>query len=160
MRRSITENGKQELKMSKVSFRPKGFHAVTPYLIVSDAHAMIEFMKAAFGAEELYRMADPSGVIRHAEVRIDDSVIELGQSNEQYAPTVVALHLYVEDSDAVYQQALKAGAISQREVDDRFYGDREGGVIDPFGNQWYIATRKEEVSTEEMARRMAQMQTK
>ena len=142
--------------MNKVHFRPKGFHAVTPYLIVADANRMADFLKQAFGAEELYCMRDDKGAIRHAEYRIDDSVLELSNATEQFAPTSVALHLYVEDADAVFHRALKAGATSQREPGDRFYGDREGGVVDPCGNQWYIATRKEDVSPEELERRMAQ----
>jgi PhnB protein len=142
---------------------PEGYHTVTPYLIVRNAARAIEFYKKAFGATELMRMAEPSGRIGHAEIRIGDSPImladevpEMGfRSPESLGGSPVSILLYVEDVDAVFSQAVAAGAKVQRPVADQFYGDRTGGVTDPFGHIWYIATHKEDVSPEEMRKRAA-----
>jgi uncharacterized glyoxalase superfamily protein PhnB len=139
---------------------PEGHHTVTPYLVVQDAAQLIEFMKQAFLAEEILRMAQPDGVIGHAEVRIGDSRVMLGEARGEYKPMPAMLHLYVEDADAVYRRALQAGATSLREPVDEFYGDRIGGVKDRFGNQWWIATHIEDVSPEELARREAALREK
>jgi PhnB protein len=136
---------------------PEGHHTVTPYLVVRDVAQLIDFMKQAFAAEEILRMAQPDGVIMHAEVRIGDSQVMLGEARGDNEPMPAMLHLYVEDADAVYRRALQAGATSLREPVDEFYGDRIGGVKDRFGNQWWIATHIEDVSPEEMARREAAM---
>ncbi len=142
---------------------PEGYHTATPYLIVKDGARAIEFYKKAFGATELMRMADPSGKIGHAEIKIGDSpimladeVTEMGyRSPESLGGSPVSILLYVEDVDAVFSQAVAAGAKVQRPVKDQFYGDRIGGVTDPFGHAWYIATHKEDVSPEEMRKRAA-----
>jgi PhnB protein len=134
---------------------PEGYHTVTPYLVVSGAAQLIDFMKQVFAAEELSRMARPDGTIMHAEVQIGDSRVMLGQAGGGTEPMPGMLHLYVEDTDVVYQRALQAGATSLREPEDQFYGDRIGGVADSFGNQWWLATHIEDVSPEEMARRAA-----
>ncbi len=142
---------------------PEGYHTVTPYLIVRNAARAIEFYKKAFGATELMRMAEPSGRIGHAEIRIGDSPImladevpEMGfRSPESFGGSPVSILLYVEEVDAVFNQAVAAGAKVQRPVADQFYGDRTGGVTDPFGHIWYIATHKEDVSPEEMRKRAA-----
>lgn len=139
--------------MSKVNPIPPGYHTVTPYLIVVGAGRLIDFMKEAFGAEEIYRSAKPDGTLGHCQVRIGDSMVELADGNEQWKPRTCALHLYVPDTDATYAQAIAAGATSLFEPADTFYGDRSGGVVDPCGNQWYIATRQEELSEEEINRR-------
>ena len=107
---------------------PEGHHTVTSYLVVREAAQLIDFMKQAFGAEEIRRFTLPDGSIMHAEVRIGDSMVMLGEAGGEYAPMPAMLHLYVEDVDAVYQQALQAGAISLREPADQPDGDRRGGV--------------------------------
>jgi PhnB protein len=132
---------------------PEGYHTVTPYLVIQGTAQLIEFLQKAFQAEETFRLEAPDGSISHAEVRIGDSRMMMGEAQGEIAPMPAMLHLYVEDVDAVYQQALQAGAESIREPEDQFYGDRTGGVKDSFGNQWWIATHVEDVSPEEMARR-------
>lgn len=141
--------------MSTVNPIPAGYHTVTPYLIVEGAARLIEFMKQAFGAEEIYRSPKPDGTLGHCQVRIGDSMVELADGNEQWKTMRSAIHLYVPDTDAVYRQAMEAGATSLFEPADAFYGDRSGGVVDPSGNHWYIATHKEDLSEEEIARRAA-----
>jgi len=136
---------------------PEGYHTVTPYLVVEGAAKLIDFVKAALGAEERMRMAQPDGTIMHAEVAIGDSVIMLADAGGENQPMPAMIHLYVEDADAAYQRALQAGAISLREPADQFYGDRSAGVRDAFGNQWWLATHIEDVSPEEMAKRSAAM---
>ena len=142
---------------------PDGYHTATPYLIVNDAAQAIEFYKKAFGATELLRMAKPDGKIGHAEIRIGDSTImladefpEMGaRSPQSFGGSPVSIFLYVENVDAVFAQTVAAGAVVQRPVADQFYGDRMGGVKDPFGHAWYIATHVEDVSPEEMRKRAA-----
>ena len=135
---------------------PDGFHAVTPYLVVPGVARLIDFLKQAFGAEEVERMARPDGAVMHAQVRVRDSILMMGEPQGEWAPMPTSLYLYVADADAVYQQALSAGGISIMAPADQFYGDRMGGVKDPSGNMWWIATHKEDVSPEELRRR-AQM---
>ncbi|HEY2387983.1 MAG TPA: VOC family protein [Candidatus Binatia bacterium] len=134
---------------------PEGYHSVTPYLIGPDVAGLVAFFTAAFGATETERVADRDGTVRHAEVRIGDSRVMMGEPSGDYAPMPVMLQLYVEDVDAVYARAMGAGATSIEEPADQFYGDRRGGVRDPNGNQWWIATRKEDLSHEEIVRRAA-----
>ena len=136
---------------------PDGYHTVTPYLIVPDVEGQIDFLKNAFDAAERSIARDGAGRIMHAEVSIGDSVIMMGESNEEFPPMPAMLHLYVADVDAVYAQAMAAGATSLREPTNEFYGDRSGGVQDAAGNQWWVATHVEDVSEEEMMRRMAEM---
>ena len=135
---------------------PPGYATVTPYLCVADAAKLIEFLKQAFDAQLLFKMDGPGGRIMHAEMTIGDSRIMLAQP-EPGKETHAMLHLYMPDTDASYKRALAAGATSVREPADQFYGDRSAGVRDQFGNQWYIATHVEDVSEEEMQRRMAKM---
>jgi PhnB protein len=121
----------------------EGFHSLTPYIIVRGAAQFIEFAKDVFGAEERLRVPAPEpGRIMHAELRLGDSMIELGDGNEQYPPLPAAIHVYVPDTDAVYRRALDAGATSLHPVEEMPYGERSGGVADPFGNCWYIATHR------------------
>ena len=120
----------------------EGFHTITPYILVNGAAKFIDFLKEAFGAEEKGRVPAPSGKIMHAEVKLGDSMIEMSDGNEQYGPSPVALHYYVDDADAVYARAIEAGAISTHAPVDQPYGDREAEVKDPFGNAWFIATPK------------------
>jgi PhnB protein len=133
---------------------PEGFHTVTPYLVVEGADKLIDFVKAAFGAKEVVRHKGPGGMTMHAEVTIGDSHVMIGQASERAKPTPAMLYLYVTDVDATYNQAVQAGGKSIMEPVNMFYGDRSGAVSDPFGIQWWIATHIEDVSEEEMARRM------
>jgi PhnB protein len=143
---------------------PDGYHAVTPYLIVKDAAAAIEFYKRAFGAVELFRMPQPDGRIGHAELRIGDSPVMLADEHPEIGAlgpqsiggTPVTMHLYVEDVDATVVNAVLAGGTVTRPVADQFYGDRNGGVTDPFGHVWFVATHKEDLSPEEIERRAAE----
>jgi PhnB protein len=136
-----------ETKTPAVEPVPKGYHTVTPYLVARDAEAMIGFAQKAFGAEETFRAIGSAGGI-HGEVRIGDSMIMMGGGipgrDFKATPNVTAIHLYVKDTDAVYEQALQAGATSIDEPKDQEYGERSAGVKDPAGNYWYIATHKGE----------------
>jgi len=134
---------------------PDGYHAVTPYLIVPGADRLIDFMKKAFGARERLRMPGPNNTVGHAEIEIGDSVVMLADSasaeNNRVMPGMISL--YVEDCDATYKAALDAGATSERELMNMFYGDRGGAVRDAFGNVWWISTHVEDVPPDEMERR-------
>ncbi len=141
--------------MSKVHYIPEGFHTVTPYFVVPDGPQFASFLKRAFDAEERFVSKDPGGAIMHAEMRVGDSIVEFGQANDQWPPMRLNLHVYVPDADATYRRALEAGARPVREPRDEFYGDRNAGIEDPAGNLWWIATRKENLTSEEFARRAA-----
>lgn len=132
---------------------PDRYHTVTPYLVVRNVSGLIDFMKQVFEAEELERFHRPDGSITHAEVRIGDSVVMMGEASGEFEPVPAMLHVYQEDADAAYRRALAAGATSMQEPADQFYGDRTAGVKDAFGNQWWLATHVEDVSPEEMRRR-------
>lgn len=142
---------------------PDGYHSITPYLIVDGAARAIDFYKMAFGATELLRMPGPDGRVMHAELKIGDSVIMLAdepasgehKSAQSLGDTPVSLMIYIEDVDKVFARALSAGAKETRAVQDQFYGDRSGNLVDPFGHKWTVATHVEEVSLEEVNRRMA-----
>ena len=148
--------------MANVKPIPEGYHSVTPYLICDGAADAIEYYKKAFGATELFRM-DHGGKIGHAELKIGDSPIMLAdeypemdyRSPKALGGTPVSLMIYVEDVDSVYKQAIDAGATEVKPLQDQFYGDRSGTLTDPFGHVWTIATHKEDVTMEEMNRRMA-----
>jgi PhnB protein len=132
---------------------PDGYHTVTPYLTVKDAGVQIEFLQQAFNATLKFHMKDDNGVIRHAELQIGDSMVMLGQSRDEWIPKPANFYLYVPDCDALYKSAIAAGGRSVQEPATQFYGDRHGGVDDPMGNTWWIATHLEDVSPEEMERR-------
>ena len=142
---------------------PEGYHSVTPYLIVSGASDAIAFYKKALGAQEVMRLADPGGKVHHAEIKIGDSRIMLADEHPEIQAlspktvggSPVSIHLYVEDVDAAVERAVAAGAKLVRPVADQFYGDRVGGIEDPFGYRWFIATHKEDLTTEEIHRRAA-----
>ena len=142
---------------------PDGYHAITPYLIVVGGAKALEFYGRAFGAIERERMQDPSGKIRHAEISIGDSRVMLADEHPEIGAlgpgtiggSPVSIHLYVEDVDAVVGQAVAAGAKLTRPVADQFYGDRVGGITDPFGHRWFIATHKEDLTSAEIHRRAA-----
>ena len=149
---------------SKINPIPEGYHSVTPYIIVDGAAAAIDFYKQAFGATEVMRMPGPGGKIGHAESKIGDSHIMLADEHpevEALGPRTVGgspvkLMIYIEDVDAVVERAVAAGAKIIRHVADQFYGDRTGGIEDPFGHIWYVATHIEDVPMEEMEKRAAQ----
>ena len=110
------------------------------------AEPVISFLKRAFGAQELSKYASPDGVVHHAEIRVGDSVVEMGEAHGPYQPMQSMFYVYVPDCDAVYRRALAAGAKSIQEPADQPYGDRNSGVTDPFGNQWWIATHVKDVA--------------
>lgn len=118
----------------------QGFAAVTPYLTVQNAAALIDFIVAVFDAEVIERSEGPGGSISHAVVRIDDSMIELSEATDEWGPRAASLHVYVEDTEETFERALGAGATSIYEPTQMPYGERSGGVEDAFGNYWYIAT--------------------
>ena len=132
---------------------PEGFHSVTPYLVAQDAGKLLDFIQQAFDGKVTERMEGPNGTIGHAEVRIGDSVVMLGQASSRWKATTAAIYLYVNDTDATYQRALQSGATSIMEPADQFYGDRNAGIQDPAGNFWWIATHVEDVAPEEMKKR-------
>jgi len=132
---------------------PEGYHTVTPYLTVADAEAQIDFLKKAFGAEETYRHTDDTGRVSHAEVRVGDSMVMIGQAREPWTPRPATFYLYVENVEAAYRCAIAAGGKSKQELTDQPYGDRSGGVEDSLGNYWWVATHVEDVSPEEIQRR-------
>lgn len=153
----------------KVKPIPEGYRTVTPYIVVNDAKAAIDFYSRAFGAKEIMKMEGPGGKIAHAEMKIGDSMIMLademgGSSNRSprsLGGTTGGIFLYVEDVDSVFKQATAAGAQVDTPLADMFWGDRYGRLTDPFGHSWSLATHKEDVAPQEMARRtkeaMAQM---
>ena len=149
--------------MSNVKPIPDGYEGITPYLICRNAEAAIDFYKRAFGAEELYRIGGP-GMIGHAEMKIGNRIFmladefpPLAQSPETVGGSPVSLYIYVEDVDAFTAKAIGEGLEVLKPVSDQFYGDRSGMVSDPFGHVWSIATHVEDVSPEEMQRRMQAM---
>lgn len=121
-------------------YRPEGFSTITPYLIAPDAARLIQFIVEAFDAKEKILMLDDAGKVRHAGFLIGDSNIELADGNPQWKPMTAGLHIYVSDTDAAYQKAIAAGGTSLYEPTDMPYGERSGGVMDPAGNHWYLAT--------------------
>ena len=131
----------------------EGFHAITPYLFAQNAAHLIEFISKAFGGEETYRKERPDGAITHAEMRVGDSMLMLGEATPQFGPMPTSIYLYVTDSDSVYQRALSVGGISVFPIMTLPNGERYGGVKDPFGNVWWIATHVEDVPPEEEERR-------
>jgi PhnB protein len=144
---------------------PDAYRAATPYVIVNGASRAIDFYKSAFSATELVRLADPKGRVMHAEIRIGNATLmladefpEMGyRSPESLGGSPVLLLLYVEDVDAIFAKAIAGGATETMAVADQFDGDRRGTLTDPFGHVWLLATKKEEVSIEELRRRFAQM---
>ncbi len=131
---------------------PDGYHSVNAYIVVEGAAAFIEFTEHAFGATVHERMLAPDGLIGHAEVRIGDSLVMLTDHKADHLAAPCSLYLYVDDVDATHRAALDAGATSVKEPTDEFYGDRTGGVIDPFGNTWWLATHLEDIAPDELAR--------
>jgi PhnB protein len=151
--------------MAKIDPIPSNYPRVTPYLSVDGAAKAIDFYREVFGAEERGRMPGPGGTVGHAELTIGESMIMLADPfPDMGAPTpkalggsAVTVMVYVEDVDAVFDRAIKAGAKEISPVQDHFYGDRSGQFEDPFGHRWNVASHVEDVSPEEMERRAAQM---
>ena len=150
---------------SPVNPIPEGMHTVTPHLICAGAAAAIEFYQKAFGAVELTRMPDSSGKVMHASIRIGDSIIMLNDEMPEWGTfspkslkgSPVTIHLYVENADAVFGQAVRAGAKVTMPLADMFWGDRYGKLEDPFGHQWSIGTHVRDATPEEMQKAMEQM---
>lgn len=148
---------------AKVKPIPDGYHTITPYLSVNGAAAAIEFYKKAFGAREVLKLAQPDGRVGHAELQIGESRIMLAdefpqmdfRSPSAIGGTAVHLHMYVENADAVVNQAVAAGAKLLRPVQDQFYGDRLGTVADPYGHVWHVSTHTEDLSMDELRKRAA-----
>lgn len=140
---------------------PEGYHTVTPYLMIKGAAEAIGFYKRALDATELFRLAQPNGQIGHAEIKVGNSIIMLADPCEEGAfrhprslgGSSVGLHVYVDDVDAQFAQAVSAGAKAVKPVQDQFYGDRTGTLEDPFGHIWFLATHKEDLTPEEINRR-------
>jgi PhnB protein len=149
--------------MAAVAPIPPGYRTVTPYLIVRGGVRALEFYKKAFNAVEKVRMPMPDGRLGHAEIQIGDSMVMLADEMperkvvgpETLGGSATGICLYVEDVDALFQQAIAAGGKVDRPVEDQFYGDRSGTLIDPFGHKWTVSTHTEDVGPEEMNRRMA-----
>jgi PhnB protein len=147
---------------NRIKAIPEGFHTLTPYLVVRGAGQAIEFYKKAFGAEEINRMPGPDGKsVMHAELKIGDSRLFLGDEFPDMGSlgphgiggTSVVIHFYTEDADAVFNQAVAAGAQVRMPLQDMFWGDRYGQITDPFGHRWSLATHKEDLAPEEIAKR-------
>jgi PhnB protein len=151
--------------MANVRPIPEGYPQVTPYLIVDDASAAIDFYSNVFGAKERVRMPAPEGKIGHAELQLGDSLIMLAdefpdmgnRGPRSVGGSPVTVSVYTEDVDDVHERALKAGAKELRPVENQFYGDRAGQFEDPFGHRWSVATHIEDVPADEMERRVAEM---
>jgi PhnB protein len=150
--------------MSKVSYIPKDYHTITPYLIIKGAAQAIEYYKKVFGATELVRMNGPDGKVGHAELKIGDSIIMLADENPSMGQghtsaatlgaTPVSLYIYLPDVDHVVERAKAEGGKILKPIENQFYGDRNGFLQDPFGHMWCVATHVEDVSPKEMEERM------
>ena len=147
--------------MAKAQAIPKGYHTITPNIVVTDAAKAIEFYKKAFGAEERVRMPGPTGGVMHAEISIGDSAMMLGEempgtgakSPKSYGGSPVSFYVYVEDVDAAWQRAVDAGAKEVMPLADMFWGDRTGCLEDPFGHNWWLAQHVEDLTPDEMKKR-------
>ena len=158
----MKEDNRTQLSVKPI---PEGMHTVTPHLVCAGATEAIEFYQKAFGATELSRVPGENGKLMHASVRIGDSVVMLNEEMPEWGAfgpkslkgSAVTIHLYVENADAVFEQAVAAGARVTMPLDDMFWGDRYGKVEDPFGHQWSIGTHVRDVTPEEMQKAMEQM---
>jgi PhnB protein len=134
---------------------PRGFHTITPNIVVNGAEEAVAFLKRAFGFVENYRLTTSNGKIAHCELKLGDSVVNIGEAMEGFPSCTLLAQIYVEDSDQLFERSVQAGATIQMPMTDMFFGVREGRVADPFGNVWSIATLKEAMEPDEMQRRMA-----
>lgn len=152
--------------MADVKPIPEGYHSVTPYLICKGAAQALDYYKTAFGAIELFRM-EHNGQIGHAEIKIGDSPIMLADeqpemkylSPQTLGGTPVSIMIYVDNVDTIFKQAIDAGGVEMKAIQDQFYGDRSGTLTDPFGHVWTVATHTEDVSPEEIEKRLAAFKT-
>jgi len=159
------KSSNKKRRPKKVLIIPKGYHSITPYLVVSQGANAIEFYKKAFAAKVVMRMDQPNGKVGHAELQIGDAKIMLAdicpekgsRAPESFGGSPVGIHLYIKDVDKVVARAVAAGAKLLRPVENMFYGDRTGSIEDPYGHQWYIATHIEDVSPAEMRKRAAKL---
>ena len=133
---------------------PDGVHTITPNIIADDAEQAVEFLKRAFGATENYRLTLSDGKITHCELKIGDSILNLGATMEGWPAHGLVSQIFVQHADALFEQAVRAGATALMPMTDMFFGVREGRLSEPFGNVWIIATLKERVAPEEMQRRL------
>jgi PhnB protein len=140
---------------SEKHFVPAGLRSITPGLSVKGGPQFLAFLESAFGASIAFKHASPDGIVGHAKVQIGDSMLECSEAHGEWGPRPVTLHLYVPDVDATYQMALSAGGKSLSEPQDQAYGERNGGLIDAWGNHWYIATHTEDLTIEELRSRTA-----
>jgi uncharacterized glyoxalase superfamily protein PhnB len=140
-------------KTKKAKAIPEGFNTVTTYLVVDGANELIDFLKNAFDAEEIFRMTRDDNKVSHATIKIGDSMMMVSDTMVDMGPELAMLYLYVEDADAVYKKAIDARAQSIQEPHDEFYGDRVSSVKDRWGNKWWIATQKEVIPNDELERR-------
>jgi PhnB protein len=152
----VSEGSKPGESGAEIRPAPEGYHTVTPWIISRDAAQLLDFVREAFGAEEIARIHNEDGTIGHAEFRIGDSVVMAFDAKEEWPDTPSFIRLYVEDGDAVYRRALEAVATSVTEMTDLFFGDRVGRVRDPQGNLWWIQARLEDLDPQEMEKRAAQ----
>lgn len=154
-----------KLKKKKVTPIPKGYHAITPYLIVNKGMQAIEFYKKAFGAKTTVCMEHPRGKVGHAELKIGDSMVMMGDECPEmnaYSPahfkgSPISIHLYVKNVDEVVKRAVKAGAKLIKPVENQFYGDRSGTLEDPFGHHWYVSTHVEDLTTAQIKKRAMEL---
>lgn len=154
------------MSKNNINYIPEGRNSVTPYLIVKNAAKAIDYYKNVFGATEMMRMDGPDGKVGHAELRIGDSIVMLADENvatgnrsaESIGASPVSLYVYLPDVDKTFEKALAGGAKALKPVEDQFYGDRSGFLRDPFGHLWGIATHKEDVSAQEIEKRMKKIQ--
>jgi PhnB protein len=144
----------QRKSIMSATWRPKGFHAITPNIVVKDAEQAIAFLKKGLGFTENYRLTTSDGQVSHCELQLGDSVLNLGGSMEGWPAHSLIAQIYVEDSDALFARAVEAGATALMPMTDMFFGSREGRVVDPIGNVWTIATLKQDVSPADMQRLM------
>ncbi|MCR9117776.1 MAG: VOC family protein [bacterium] len=142
--------------MSPKSHIPEGFHTINPYMHAADAASLLKFLQDVFDAQVIMNMPGDEGEVRHAEVRIGDSALELSDACDDWPAMQASIHIYVPDVDAVFAKAEEAGCESLSDVADQFYGERSATVRDPWGNLWHIATNTEDVSVEEMEKRVAE----
>jgi uncharacterized glyoxalase superfamily protein PhnB len=152
----VSEGSKPDEWGAEIRPAPEGYHTVTPWIISRDTSQLLDFVREAFGAEEIARIHNEDGTIGHAEFRIGDSVVMAFDAKEEWPDTPSFIRLYVEDGDAVYRRALEVGATSVTEMTDLFFGDRVGRVRNPQGNLWWIQARLDDLDTQEMEKRAAQ----
>jgi PhnB protein len=136
---------------------PDGYHTLTPFITAEDASGLLQFIETAFEGKVRFRMDAPGGKIGHAEIEVGDSVIMVADPDERDTTAKAMLHLYVDDVDSVFQHAVAAGGTAESAPETHFYGDRSGTIRDGWGNRWYISTHVEDVTPEEMTKRMAEL---